>query len=82
MAKLKTATVTTPVRKKGKSFKRNKVGRKDDFIPYSDSPEEAENEENANWYQDEDAYRRISSIQPQRDWDEEDGYNVWWNWGN
>ncbi|MDI6783230.1 MAG: hypothetical protein QME64_03930 [bacterium] len=79
MAKVKTATIT-PVRRKGKPIKRNKVIKDNHYIPYPDLPEE--NEETANWYQDEDAYRRISSIRPQRDWDEEDELNVWWNWGN
>ncbi|MCX7919384.1 MAG: hypothetical protein N3A72_07215 [bacterium] len=85
MAKTKPTTSTsstTPARKKGRAFKRNKVIRKEEFIPYSDLADETENEEAINWYQDEDAYRRISSIRPQRDWDEEDGLNIWWNWGN
>jgi len=80
MAKVKTATIT-PVRRKTKPIKRNKV-KDNHYIPYPDLAEENENEETVNWYQDEDAYRRLSSIRPQQDWDEEDGLNVWWNWGN
>jgi hypothetical protein len=81
MAKIKIATAT-PVRRKAKPFKKNKLVKDPHYIPYPDSLDENENEETVTWYQDEDAYRRISSIRPQRDWDDEDGLNVWWNWGN
>jgi hypothetical protein len=81
MAKTKTATIT-PIRRKGKPVKRNKLIKDSHYIPYPDVPEENDNEETVNWYQDDDAYRRLSSIRPQQDWDEEDGLNVWWNWGN
>lgn len=83
MRKVKTATIA-PIRQKAKSIKikKNKLIKTNRFIPFPDYPEEHENEETANWYQDDDAYRRLSSIRPERDWDEEDGLNVWWNWGN
>lgn len=79
--KARTASVLA-VQRKSKPFKRNKVKKPQDYIPYSDALEEHENEENTNFYQDDDAYCRLSSIRPQQDWDEEDGLNVWWNWGN
>ncbi|MFB3896756.1 MAG: hypothetical protein ACE14V_10685 [bacterium] len=83
MPKSKTLTASSPAaNRKTRPMRRNKVKKQPDFIPYSDLAEEHENDENSTYYQDDDAYRRLSSIRPQQDWDEEDGLNVWWNWGN
>lgn len=81
MSKAKTSTVHSQrVRQKAEPIRRNKVKKQPDFVPYSYLSEE--NEESINFYQDDDAYRRISSIRPQQDWDEEDELNIWWNWSN
>lgn len=74
------AAVMAPARRKLKVHKKVKT-KEDRFDDFSFNNHN-EDEEGPNWYHDEDAIRRIESIRPQSDWDEEDGFSAWWNWGN
>jgi hypothetical protein len=81
MAKTK-AAVVTPTQRKFKAHKRVKT-KEDRFDDFSFNNHNLDDEEGPNWYNnDEDAIRRIEAIRPQRDWDDEDGFSAWWNWGN